>query len=364
MAGIYVHVPFCRAKCAYCDFYSQARLSMADEYVSSVISEYSSRRTELENHEVCTIYFGGGTPSALTDIQLKAIQTALPESASEVTIEVNPEDVTQARARNWLEMGFNRVSMGIQSLIDSELKAVKRRHSAGDALIAIRNLRNAGFENISCDLIYGLPGQTVETFEKSLVTLLSGGIEHLSAYILSYEPGTLLERQLRDGRVLRCDDDDILKMYSVLCSVTEQCGMDHYEISNFARPGYRSSHNSSYWDGTPYLGLGPGAHSLTAGGMRKYNLPDLKTYCADFSKTLRQEEETEVEKLNDMIMIRLRCKEGIDLTQMSAENTTQLLNRARKLVPDNSIKIENDRIYIPEESWLMADSVIRDLFFD
>ncbi len=364
MAGIYVHVPFCHAKCAYCDFYSLARMDLADSYVRSVLKEYSSRKNELGDHRVNTIYFGGGTPSALSDNQLRTIIDSLPSTASELTIEVNPEDVSASRAENWLKMGFNRVSMGVQSLVDSELQAVRRRHSSEEALEAIRNLRSAGFCNISCDLIYGLPGQTLESFETSLNLLLSENIEHLSAYILSYEPGTLLERQLRQGRVTQTDEDTILKMYSLLCSVSSRFGFEHYEISNFARPGYRSAHNSSYWNFTPYLGLGPGAHSLAADGVRRYNIPDLKSYCSDCHSTLRTEDETEIDRLNDLIMIRLRCAEGLDLSTLSPQRADDLCRRAYSLRDENLVRIDGSRLYIPEESWLMADSVIRDLFFE
>lgn len=364
MAGIYVHVPFCRAKCAYCDFYSVARADLTGDFTTAVAKEYRQRRHQIEGLKVDTIYFGGGTPSTLTPEVLETILRLFPQGASEITLEVNPEDVNPTSARQWRSAGFNRVSMGVQSLDDAELRAVRRRHSATGALKAIDILKNAGFDNISADLIFGLPGQTTETFTHSLKRLLQAGISHLSAYLLSYEPGTLLYRRLQQGEIAETDDTVIEEMYRRLCTTAKEFGFHHYEISNFAIPGRESQHNAAYWRFVPYLGLGPGAHSLGPDGRRRFNDPDIKRYLHDPSAVNQTEETDRISPLNEKIMLGLRTADGLDPAGFGPADRKVITAKAAPFVKNGELRISGGHILIPEEKWLMADAIIRELFFE
>lgn len=363
MAGIYVHIPFCHAKCAYCDFYSLGSRRRADDFVAAAVREVPARLGEIAGQPVDTVYFGGGTPSSLSERQLAAILEVMPlADARELTIEVNPEDVTAANAEAWRSLGFNRVSMGVQSLCDAELRAVGRRHSAAGAVGDVETLRQAGFSNISLDLIYGLPGQSLDSWERSLDGVLALHPEHLSAYLLSYEPGTPLTRRLDRGLVQEASDELVQEMYNLLCRKTAAAGMEHYEISNFDRPGYRSRHNSAYWDLTPYLGIGPGAHSLGADGIRRFHHPDLEAYLAD-PADVEAEEESHAERLDDLIIITLRTRGGLDLDLLAPSDRSALLENARPALDAGLLTLTDDRLAIPEHHWLRADALIRPLLF-
>ncbi|MDE5915376.1 MAG: radical SAM family heme chaperone HemW, partial [Duncaniella sp.] len=261
---LYIHVPFCHSKCAYCDFYSTPRKEWMEAYTDALINEWHVRSETFEE-AVDTLYFGGGTPSSLPPQLFKRIIDALdldPRLLREATVEANPEDVTADWVRFIVnETPLRRVSMGIQSFDDSELHTVGRRHTAARAIEAVETLRAEGIANISCDLIYGLPGQDMKSWERSLSTLTGLRPEHISAYLLSYEPGTRLSVMLDQGKITETPDEVVEAMYALLCETTAKEGYRHYEISNFALPGKEAIHNSSYWDGSPYIGLGPGAHS-------------------------------------------------------------------------------------------------------
>lgn len=364
MAGIYVHVPFCHAKCAYCDFYSVAGDNFKKDYAAAVVREWQARRSELGAEAVKTVYFGGGTPSSLSPDLLGSIVKSLPlDRVEEFSIEVNPEDVCDESARAWRAMGINRVSMGVQSLRDNELLAVGRRHSARRALDAVATLRAAGFDNISCDLIYGLPEQTLASWKESVTGLLATGIEHLSAYCLSFEEGTLLYRRMKAGDVVPASEELLCDMYHFLCQATRDAGFVHYEISNFAKPGFESRHNSSYWDRTPYLGLGPGAHSLDCTGIRRYVAPGLSAYCRAPESAAVVDEETDTERLNDLIFISLRTARGLDISLFDDSSRRELLKAARPMLSAGHLSLDGDVLSIPEQHWLVSDAVIRDLLF-
>lgn len=365
MAGIYVHIPFCHSKCAYCDFYSIAGARRVEEYADALAKEWYARRVELADLPVKTIYFGGGTPSILSAEILKSIANLLPkESLCEFTIEVNPEDVNIDSVLAWRSIGVNRVSMGVQSLDDVELATVGRRHSANDAIAAIACLKQGGITNISADLIYGLPGQTTESWQKSLDGLLASGITHLSAYCLSYEPGTRLYMKRERGEVTETDDETLEAMYHQLCRTARHFGFDHYEISNFAKPDCFSRHNSSYWDGTPYLGLGPGAHSLAADGTRRYVPSSLKDYISHPDTAAVVDHEDDIDRLNDRLLISLRTARGIDLLSFSQLQKDTLLAAAQPHIRAGRLILEDSYLRVPESQWLLCDLVLRDLFFD
>lgn len=364
--GIYVHVPFCASKCAYCDFYSVPRAELADAWLVALEKEMRLRANE-NGASPSTIYIGGGTPSQLTSTQFGRLMSILPEPlpGAEVTIEANPDDVTPELISAWRHAGVNRVSMGVQSMVDSELKLIGRRHDARGAVEAYNFLRQGGIDNISLDLIYGLPGQTLESWQYSLDRLMELHPEHLSAYMLSYEQGTRLWAMRQAGKVKETDEDTELEMYSRLCQTLAANGYEHYEISNFALPGRRAVHNSSYWEGKPYLGLGPGAHSWD-GTVRRANPGNLKSYIENLSNGstfFEIEEETSADRFNDLILISLRRKEGLDLAQVPPEFQKQFYKNFR-LVPGRNVVIKDNRLIIPEEHWPVSDAIIRTLLVD
>jgi len=364
MAGLYIHIPFCHAKCAYCDFYSVARPDRADEFTEALLQEYDARRNEISQPE--TIYIGGGTPSSLPVKLLDRIMNILPLGKTrEITMEVNPEDVTGEFTRWLASSPVNRVSMGVQSLNDMELEAIGRRHSAAGAINACHTLREAGISNLSLDLIFGLPSQTVESWNDTLTRLLELKPEHLSAYALMLEKGTRLWAMRQAGKLHTATDEDVSRMYSSLCSKAAEAGYEHYEISNFARKGYRSIHNSSYWNLTPYLGLGPGAHSFD-GEIRRYNPGTLTAYLRSPRNHTVIEEETQRERVNDYIMVRLRTSEGLSIDEVAKIATTRMVeevkrNALRHIRRGYLVSAGNKTWRIPEKHFLVADTVISDL---
>lgn len=362
MHSVYVHIPYCHSKCAYCDFYSSPRAGTAPRLVAAIAKEYELRRNEADG-PVSTVYIGGGTPSVLPDSLLAELVDALPRPEGEFTIEVNPEDVTMERVRAWRSMGVNRVSMGVQSLADSELAAIGRRHSAARAMRAAADIREAGITNISLDLICGLPGQTRESWMQSLAAALAFRPEHLSAYILSYEPGTRLTAMLRAGKIRRTDDAVIEGMYSDLRGMAREAGYEHYEISNFALPGFRARHNSGYWAGVPYIGLGPAAHSFD-GATRRINPSSTTDYLSaleNSSVAFAVDEETDDNRFNDLLVTRLRTAEGLDLSDVPPSRMAALRSDAAPLVSSGLLAVSGSRMWIPEEHWLVSDSVISSL---
>ena len=363
LAGmIYIHVPFCTVKCAYCDFYSVARPDMADAFVDAVAVEYAARKDELDGCRPSTLYIGGGTPSLLNPGCFRRLVEGVGNpSVEEFTVEVNPDDVDRQHIEAWLAAGVNRVSMGVQSLEDAELKAVGRRHDSRQALEAIALLQTCGITNISADLIYGLPGQTPESFGRSMHKLLASGITHLSAYCLSYEEGTRLWRWREQGRVMPADEDTLVDMYTLLCRETAVAGFEHYEISNFAKPGYRSRHNSGYWRGEPYLGLGPGAHSLDCRGIRRYVPSDLRTYLKSPAAAAVVDEEDDTDRSNDRIMVSLRTSSGLNLSQFTDGEKASIMKSACRYLSTGQLVATDDGIVIPEKYWLLSDAIIRDL---
>lgn len=359
MAGLYIHIPFCHSKCSYCDFYSTPDQRRIDELLETIGREYHHRKSEI-NEPFNTVYFGGGTPSIIPVDRLERLCDSLPVgNAVEFTIEANPEDINPQTIAAWKALGINRVSMGTQSFNDAELKAINRRHDSERAEKAINDLLSGGISNISCDLIYGLPGQDLASWEKSLDRLLAYGLPHISAYCLSYEPGTALYARMISGKVTPTDDDTLQKMYSLLCRKSAMAGYEHYEISNFAKPGMKSNHNSSYWTSTPYLGLGPGAHSFD-GATRRYNPSNLKLYIDNFPTT-EIEEEDERERYNDMLITSLRTARGIDLTTLPQRQSDRLLSKAQPYLANRSMSVKDNRLRISEQAWFTSDSILREL---
>ena len=364
---LYIHIPFCHSKCSYCDFYSTPGfISRAAVYIESACREIDLRRNEI-NGDIRTVYIGGGTPSIISQELIQQLfdkikKTAEVSTLDEFTIEVNPEDVTPQLLDFYHDNGVTRISMGVQSLIDGELKAVSRRHDSATALRSLRILKDSELE-FSTDLIYGLPGQTLQTWKESIDGILSYEPGHFSAYLLSYEPGTVLTKRMERGEVTEADEQTVTEMYTELCRQAAARGYDHYEISNFGKPGKHAVHNSRYWEGVPYLGIGPGAHSFD-GEKRRYNPSNLTGYLKHLqagTTAFETEEENDNERFNDMIITRLRTSAGISLDRLDPESRRYLLREAAPLVESGAAEISDNHLRIPESRWLTADDVMRHL---
>ena len=334
--GLYVHVPFCQRRCIYCDFYSTTlprRWHMP--YLESLGKELELRQSQMTSdspspfrgRDLSTLYLGGGTPSLLDAEALHRlffhVQRNFRLTAdAEITIEANPDDVTPAWVEALCQTPVNRVSMGVQSLDDDILRTLHRRHTARQALQAVRLLQEAGYHNLSLDLIYGLPGQTEDQFAQDVRKVLSLDVPHLSAYALQFEEGTALFRMRKEGAVQEADEEQSLRCYELLMDLTAEMGMEHYEISNFARPGYRSRHNSSYWTGMPYIGLGAGAHSFDGGNLRTSNCEDVQAYIRAIGEgylPVSEECLSDDERYNERIMLSLRTVEGLSLSDVERD---------------------------------------------
>lgn len=378
MAGLYFHIPFCRRKCLYCDFYSVGdRLADWQDFVSALIAEAHDRLTGRYPAVIDTLYIGGGTPSLMpADEFSRLVENIMSHIAhlAEFTIEVNPDDVNSDIVAAWSRCGVNRISMGIQSFVDSELKAIGRRHDARTALDAYDLLRN-NFENVSIDLMFGLPGQTRESFEYSVNKAIELNPEHISAYSLMYEERTALTRLRDSGTIDEAPEELSTDMFAYLTEALEQAGYEQYEISNYAHPGFQSKHNSSYWQGKPYTGLGPGAHSYDGDRTRRANLPDLKAYLLYWlygkgACPCEKEVLDETACREEMIMTRLRTRQGLDLNEFakrfSDADCQRLLITARRWIDAGYLiqSSENSKksLSLTRSGIMISDEIISDLF--
>lgn len=382
MSGLYIHIPFCRSKCIYCDFYSVGeRLALWPDYVDALLAEAAARADELAAEPVSTIYIGGGTPSLLPASEFARLSEGLLKLAGpveEFTVEVNPDDVTVQLADVWQKCGVNRVSMGVQSFVDSELSVIGRRHDAAAAIHAFELLRSR-FHNISLDLMFGLPGQTIDSFRYSVEKALQLRPEHISAYSLMYEERTALTRLRDAGKIEEASEVDSNQMFELLTSMLTDAGYEQYEISNYARPGFRSRHNSSYWRGERYIGLGPAAHSYDGTNLRSANRHDVKAYInyrlAGRGETPRESELLSDDELREeMIMTRLRTREGIDIAdfrrRFGDEAMGCLIRRADKWISNGNMILELDgaswppagRLALTRSGIMISDEIMADLF--
>lgn len=369
MAGIYVHIPFCKTRCVYCGFYSTTLHEWQDKYVDAVIEEYEKRKDYLCGERVETIYVGGGTPSQLSLKNIKKLLTSLPK-AEEVTVECNPDDVDAELASTFVASGANRVSMGVQTFSDERLRFLHRRHSASQARKAVETLRNAGIRNISIDLMFGFPDETISEWESDIDAALQLDVQHISAYSLMYEEGTPLYRMLERGDINEIDEELSRKMYYTLIDKLTDAGYEHYEISNFARTGYRSRHNSSYWHAIPYLGLGAGAHSYDKKS-RQWNVEDVVLFInkVKTSPTPSQGGEfvddieflDEATRYNDTITTGLRTREGISLNQ--GDYSDYLMKNAEPLISRCLLAIHDGRLHLTREGLYVSDDVMSELIF-
>lgn len=369
--GLYVHVPFCASRCLYCDFYSTTPPTAdPDAYVRAVVLEARARAAEAHDLPVATVYLGGGTPTQLPTDGLRRILDALRESydvlpGAEVTVEANPDDASPAMLRALYAAGVNRLSLGVQSFSDEALRLVRRRHTARQAADAVRRAADLLTDNISIDLIYGLPVPGRDAFalwQADLEAAFNLPVTHLSAYALTYEAGTPLARLRDAGRVREVDDETSRKLYYQLLDTAQTAGFEHYELSNFARQGFRSRHNSAYWQGVPYLGFGPAAHSYDGLATRRWNLPDLQQYVA-LSPDVPHDGEhlTAAERHDELVMTRLRTCEGLPLSQLPAAARTRLLRQARRYVESGLLRLTGDCLVLTRQGLFLSDGIMADL---
>ncbi len=373
MAGIYIHIPFCKQRCLYCAFYSSTLHSKQQEYCDALCREIIMRRNYIIGI-IDTVYFGGGTPSTLTREQLQKILGTIKENyrlspSAEITIEANPDDLTPEYLATLRSLSFNRLSMGIQSFDDAQLKAIGRRHTAERARQAVKDARTAGFKSISIDLMFALPSSTSAQWQESIKQAIELRPTHISAYNLTYEEETPLYRALQQGKIEAVDEEENLKQFEILIEQLAAAGYRHYEISNFALPGYESRHNGSYWHDIPYLGCGAAAHSYN-GESRSWNISDIKTYIeginngAPFSEV---EQLTTAEQYNDAILTRLRTADGVPSDWMRKKFgdklTDYMLRNAAPHIAAGRLKEDNGILSLTREGLFISDAIIRDLIY-
>lgn len=366
--GIYIHVPFCQSRCIYCDFYSTTYgVEWKRSYLDALKREMQLRRTETDAAHIPSLYIGGGTPSQLPPAMLQEMFRGIKENFrllpdAEVTIEANPDDVTPAWIDALRQTPVNRISMGVQTFSDALLRLLNRRHSSQQAMDAVRLCREAGYTNISLDLIYGLPGQTLQDWQRDVQQILSLKTPHLSAYALSYEEGTALERMLQEGKVSEVSDELSWQMYEYLMNESAAAGMEHYEISNFAMPGMRSRHNSRYWDGSPYLGLGPGAHSYDGECRRRSNNTSLRDYTLATGDVPHEVEVlTPDERYDELVMTRLRTSAGLPLNLLTPEQHDYCMQMAEGHIRRGDLVQDGHVLRLSRKGIFISNSIISDL---
>lgn len=374
MAGIYIHIPFCKQRCRYCAFYSSTLYNIKERYTDAVCKELAMRKDYAGGSTIETIYFGGGTPSTLPIELLRKICDAIyadyaVSDNAEVTIECNPDDLTPEFLAELTHLPFNRISMGIQSFDEAQLKRLGRRHDAGKARQAVVNARAAGYGNISIDLMFALPGSTKESWAHDLESAIELKPDHLSAYNLMYEEGTPLYRALERGEFAELNEEENVAQFRMLIEKMKEAGYRHYEISNFSTPGKESRHNSSYWNDTPYIGCGAAAHSYN-GTSREWNIADIKEYIKGIENGERNyeiEHLTEEERYNDTILTRLRTADGIPLEWMkkrfSARLNAYMQCAAGKEIALGNLKEENGHLSLTQKGIFISDAVIRELIY-
>lgn len=371
-AGIYLHIPFCKTKCTYCDFYMLTNESQIDKFVEAICAESALRKDEIQEEEVKTIYFGGGTPSRLSTNHFKKIFEALYlnykiDSKAEITVEANPDDLSDEYLKTLSQLPVNRLSIGIQSFNDEELKFLSRRHSAQQAISSVKTAQSHGFNNISVDLMYGLPDQTEEIWKDNLEQMTNLGVQHLSAYHLIYEEKTRMYNMLKTGKIKPVDEELSTTMFSMLIDWMKRHDFIQYEISAFGKEGYFSQHNTSYWKNRKYLGLGPAAHSYN-GYDRSWNISSLHRYIkgVESGNLEREAEHLSInEKYNEFILTGLRTMWGIDLSDMinifgedmynyCIENAQPYINAGKLIIQENTLKLTQKGIFI-------SDGIMSDL---
>ena len=381
LGGIYIHIPFCKQACFYCNFHFSTSLALKNEMIESLLHEIEIRsKSDQRNisiidpgEQIKTIYFGGGTPSLLSDSELEKILSSIHSkyavcTDAEITLEANPDDINIDKLKEWTLAGVNRLSIGIQSFMERDLVWMNRAHNSTQALQCIQQAREAGIPNFSIDLIFGTPGLTNEEWEKNVQTVIDLNVPHVACYALTVEPKTALDKMIQLKKKENIDDDLQAEQYSILMKMMQHAGYEHYEISNFAKPGFRSRHNSSYWEGEKYIGIGPSAHSYD-GQSRQWNVANNALYIKslrDNDVPLEEESLSDSQKLNEYLMVSLRTMEGMDLQLIEEKFSKEERNRIELILENKLIKgtIRKDgsKISLTDEGKLLADAISVKLF--
>ena len=373
MAGIYVHIPFCLQLCHYCDFHKSISLANKSDLLWAISKELELRSDYLKNEAVSTVYLGGGTPSVLTEDELKRTVETIRSSfqvseTAEWTIEANPEDLDKNYLGGLVSLGFNRLSIGVQSVHDAELKLMNRRHNADQGLRVLALARKAGFKNISIDLIYGIPGSDKRSWKKTLSRIVQQDIDHISAYHLTIENGTRFGKWRKNGKIEPVDEAESIEQFTTMKQAFQKAGFIHYEISSFAKEGFFSLHNSSYWDQTAYLGIGPSAHSYNK-ETRQWNVSNNRQYISSIIKNelpFEKEILSTTEKYKEFLITRLRTMWGIELDEVSAQFGDQyredLESKYTPLVENGNMEVRDGKLRISEKALFISDHLISGLF--
>lgn len=371
MTGIYIHVPFCVSRCVYCGFYSTTTVGAQDRYVAALCREMNLREDYLAAlGDVKTVYIGGGTPSQLSMNNLRKIFEHIGEAYSirdyddmEVTLECNPDDVTMEFANVIRQLPINRVSMGAQTFSGERLRFLRRRHVSGEVAVAVERLREAGISNISVDLMFGFPSETIAEWRADIDGAMTLDVPHISAYSLMYEEGTPLYDMLKHGKVKEIDEELSINMYEMLIDRLTAAGYEHYEISNFAKPGYRSRHNSAYWNATPYIGLGAAAHSFDIES-RQWNVADINEYMVSIEAgkvPMKREALGDDTRYNDTVTTALRTREGVDLATLRPVYKDYIMRTAEPHVKGGRMEMRGDHLKLTRRGIFVSDDIMSDL---
>ena len=374
MAGIYIHIQFCRQACTYCNFHFSVSLNNKEVLINALIKEIETENNFISDERIETIYIGGGTPSLLNEYELKKIFDMLRKKFSvtdnaEITLEANPDDVNKSILASWIKIGINRLSVGLQSFNEAELKWMNRAHNAKQSLQCLDDIHEAGFTNFSVDLIYGSSLQTNDDLQKNFEIIAEKKIPHISCYALTVEPGTLLNKNIKANKTPAVNHDKQAEQFYLLLKMMENEGYEQYELSNFCKPGYRSIHNSSYWQGKPYFGFGPSAHSFNGFDKRRWNISNNGLYIQSLEKNIIPYEEeilTNSQRLNEYVMTTLRTIEGINMnyvtTSFGEENKKRIYTSAQKFITSGKLILQEERLHLTEKGKFFADGIAGDLF--
>ena len=373
MAGIYVHVPFCRRACHYCDFHFTTNLKNSGRLVDAILMEIELRKNYLQGEKIETIYFGGGTPSLLATTEIERILNLIYDTQSvadeiELTLEANPEDLSKEKLSELKKVGINRLSLGTQSFIDSELTWMNRMHTAEQAVESIKNAQDIGFNNISIDLIFGLPEQTEQDWELNLKTAIGLDIQHISSYSLTVEPKTVLYNRIKKGQQEKPDEHSSARFFEMNMEFLPANEFEHYEISNFAREGFISKHNSSYWLGKKYLGLGPSAHSFN-GAEREWNVRSNGAYMQKIGSGepfFESEKLSVKDQINEYIMTSIRTRNGVkrDLLETIKPGSWKQFTFRLDKIDQHLIQLDSEKLLLTNNGKLLTDAITSNLFFD
>lgn len=371
---IYLHIPFCKQKCSYCNFHFSTSLDFKNEMISAMAKELDLRQNELENKTLKSLYFGGGTPSLLKVDDLKFLIDEVLKYHTfneniEITLEANPDDLSQNFLKELSKTEFNRLSIGTQSFHEPDLKMMNRAHNSSEAESSIKRAQDFGFENLSIDLIYGSPTSNVEIWKQNLKKSIELKVPHISSYALTVEPKTALQQWVLTNKISAPNESEQNEEFYFMSGFLKENGFQHYEISNFAKPGFQSKHNSAYWNYNEYLGIGPSAHSYDGENTRSWNVANNQKYIQQISQNIRPNEIeilTENEQFNEMLMIGLRTSLGVDYSKLKEKFSAELLEKSNfeinRKIEEGFLILENNFLKIPEKHWFLADGIASDLF--